>query len=270
MSSVNFSSPIKAVFNGDASALSDAEKALNSWGIDYTKRADGSLFVPGSLDLSNKGLTSLPDLSNLSVGGDFYCYSNQLTSLAGAPQSVGGGFWCNDNELTSLAGAPQSVGGDFSCGENQLTSLAGAPQSVGGGFWCSDNELTSLAGAPQSVGGDFSCSKNQLTSLAGAPQSAGGGFWCNDNELTSLAGAPQSVGGDFSCYSNQLTSLEGAPKAFKKLTSDLGEFLSWDEVPEALRVSAETKARQAEEAVQRATVLQSDLTILPSIKLKRR
>jgi hypothetical protein len=29
------------------------------------------------------------------VGGDFYCDSNSLTSLEGAPESVGGSFYCD-------------------------------------------------------------------------------------------------------------------------------------------------------------------------------
>jgi hypothetical protein len=29
------------------------------------------------------------------VGGDFYCFYNNLTSLQGAPTSVGGDFHCN-------------------------------------------------------------------------------------------------------------------------------------------------------------------------------
>ncbi len=169
--------------------------------------------VNGNLDLSDMDLTELPDMSTVSVTGDFYCDDNQLTSLAGAPQSVGGGFYCGNNQLTSLAGAPQSVGGGFDCCNNQLTSLQGAPQSVGGDFDCRHNQLTSLAGAPQSVGGDFDCSDNQLTSLQGAPQSVGGDFYCEYNQLTSLAGAPQRVGWNFYCEYNQLTSLAGAPQS---------------------------------------------------------
>jgi len=102
--------------------------------------------------------------------GDFYCYNNQLTSLAGAPELVGGSFYCNSNQLTSLAGAPESVGDSFSCNSNQLTSLAGAPESVGGSFYCYSNQLTSLAGAPELVGGGFYCNSNQLTSLDGEPK----------------------------------------------------------------------------------------------------
>ena len=160
--------------------------------------------VNGNLDLSEMDLTELPDMSTVSVKGGFYCEDNQLTSLAGAPQSVGAEFDCRNNQLKSLAGAPQSVGDDFDCRNNQLTSLAGAPQSVGGNFDCRNNQLTSLQGAPQSVGGSFDCGHNQLTSLAGAPQSVGGYFDCRNNQLASLAGAPQSVGGVLRCDDERL------------------------------------------------------------------
>ncbi|MBE6450948.1 MAG: hypothetical protein E7016_03170, partial [Alphaproteobacteria bacterium] len=104
--------------------------------------------IKGNLDLWNKGLTELPDLSEVVVKGYFNCSQNQLTSLEGAPQRVGGDFYCNYNRLTSLEGAPKEVGGDFGCRENKLTSLKGAPQTVGGDFYCSDNQLTSLVGLP--------------------------------------------------------------------------------------------------------------------------
>lgn len=50
--------------------------------------------VKGDLNLSGLGLTELPDLSHLRVGGDFDCSSNGLTSLKGSPQMVGGTFRC--------------------------------------------------------------------------------------------------------------------------------------------------------------------------------
>ena len=69
--------------------------------------------IEGDLDLSNKGLTELPDLSEVVVNGDFSCANNKLTSLKGAPKEVGGDFSCAHNQLTSLEGAPKEVGGDF-------------------------------------------------------------------------------------------------------------------------------------------------------------
>jgi hypothetical protein len=98
---------------------------------------------------------------------------------------VGGNFTCDSNQLTSLAGAPQTVGGSFSCARNELQSLKGSPQTVGGGFNCSYNDLTSLEGSPQTVGGIFYCAGNQLTSLEGAPQTVGMKFYCDLFELDS-------------------------------------------------------------------------------------
>lgn len=153
-----------------ANPLSKAEQVLKGWGIAYKKQPDGSLLVPGNLDISGKGMTQFPDLSSVAVCGDLRCSDNQLTSLKGVPQSVGGSFYCCSNQLTSLEGAPQSVGGGFLCYNNQLTSLEGAPQSITGDFYCTDNQLTSLEGSPQSIGGGLYCSNNRLVCLEGAPK----------------------------------------------------------------------------------------------------
>jgi hypothetical protein len=94
----------------------------------------------GDLRLTGLGLTKLPDiLKDISVGGNFYCSLNNLTSLKGAPTSVTGTFYCSLNDLTSLAGAPIIVGGDFYCYDNELKSLFGAPETVGGDFYCYNN-----------------------------------------------------------------------------------------------------------------------------------
>jgi hypothetical protein len=75
------------------------------------------------------------------VDGDFYCYSNQLTSLEGCPKKVSGNFNCYNNQLTSLEGSPTIVGGDFDCHNNQLTSLDGGPSYVKDDFNCNNNPL---------------------------------------------------------------------------------------------------------------------------------
>ena len=96
----------------------------------------------GDLDLSGLKLTKLPEiLKNVSIGGDFDCGFNNLTSLENCPSSVDGTFGCGNNNLTSLEGSPSSVGGSFICGGNNLTSLEGAPKSVGGDFYCTDNPV---------------------------------------------------------------------------------------------------------------------------------
>jgi len=73
----------------------------------------------GDLDLSDLKLTVLPDmLKDITVGGNFYCGNNKLTSLEGAPTSVGRNFDCSHNELTSLEFAPKTVGEFFDCRYN--------------------------------------------------------------------------------------------------------------------------------------------------------
>ena len=115
----------------------------------------------GDLDLSDLNLTVLPDiLKNISVGRDFFCGHNNLTSLENCPKTVGGSFYCGHNKLTSLDGATEYVGGSFYCSFNNLKSLQCAHIIVGGDFYCYDNELKSLFGAPETVGGDFYCYNN--------------------------------------------------------------------------------------------------------------
>jgi hypothetical protein len=133
-------------FNAKAAT---AEQTLEQLGIDYQRRDDGTLFVPGNLALNGRGLATLPDLSRVEVGGT---------------------VWCSDNHLRSLLGSPYKVGGSFYCTGNGLVTLEGAPQSVSGGFYCQDNNLPSLAGGPKEVGGTFSGFRNKLESLEGVPQ----------------------------------------------------------------------------------------------------
>jgi hypothetical protein len=94
----------------------------------------------GDLDLSGLKLTELPEMfKDITVGGNFYCSHNKLTSLINAPNIVAGNFGCSYNDLTSLEGAPKKVGGDFWCSYNLLTTLEGAPKVVGKDFYCGKN-----------------------------------------------------------------------------------------------------------------------------------
>ena len=127
----------------------------------YKKYIGKYVNVKENVDLSTLGLKKLP-IRFGTVGNNFNCSSNKLTSLEGAPKSVGGNFVCGFNELTSLEGAPNEVGGDFSFSYNELTSLEGAPKVVGGDFYCGYNKLTSLKGAPKVVGGNFYCFDNEV------------------------------------------------------------------------------------------------------------
>ncbi len=168
--------------------------------------------IKGDVDLSEKGLTELPDLSKVTVTGYFDCSHNALTSLQGAPKMVGGNFVCRINKLVTLQGAPEVVGGHFFCSPNPLKTLEGAPRQVGGDFDCKNCRLTSLDGAPEKVGKTFDCSRNNLTNLQGSPKEVGELFNCTENPLSTLEGAPEKVDGYFFCCGCNLTSLKGAPQ----------------------------------------------------------
>jgi hypothetical protein len=163
-------------------AGSPSEQALRDLGIAYRREPNGTLVVPGNIDLDSRQLTVLPDLSSVLVEGSFYCHNNQLTSLDGAPRIVRGSFLCDGNQLTSLAGAPREVGGNFWCERNLLVSLAGAPPRIGGIFLCEGNKLTSLEHAPQGLGeirsdfGNFTRWEDVPVNLLYSPQTRARGF----------------------------------------------------------------------------------------------
>lgn len=75
--------------------------------------------VNGSVHLNSMDLIELP-IKFGTVGGDFYCYDNKLTSLKGAPKVVGKDFYCSYNKLTTLNDAPEEVGGVFNCSHNKV------------------------------------------------------------------------------------------------------------------------------------------------------
>lgn len=166
--------------------------------------------IKGDLDLSCMELTELPDLSDVTIEGNFDCSHNDLTNLIGSPKKVGGKFACQENLLETLKGAEFTECDSFSCRENILTSLEFAPR-VSTNFCCVGNELTSLKGAPQTLSGEFDCARNRLTNLVGAPQKVGS-FRCSHNNLKTLKGAPQEVRENFVCMENNLISLKGAPQ----------------------------------------------------------
>ena len=75
----------------------------------------------GDLNLNSMNLIELPAiLKNVTVGRNFFCSNNKLTSLINSPSIVVGGFYCGSNRLISLKGAPKTVGDNFFCGLNPV------------------------------------------------------------------------------------------------------------------------------------------------------
>ena len=122
------------------------------------------------VDLSCRGLDSLPNFSRVIVNGYFNCSNNELTTLCGAPREIREGK-TDDEDIYSIFKSS-----NFDCRCNKLTSLKGAPIFVKGDFDCTSNELTTLCEAPEEVNGDFNCRSNPLSNITGRPKVIGGEF----------------------------------------------------------------------------------------------
>lgn len=148
---------------------SDIEAFLNTHNIkNYVINSDLTVDVKDEVHLGSKDLSFIPIQFGI-VESHFFCYSNKLKSLQGAPRKVNGIFDCSFNELTTLEFAPKEAS-FFVCSDNKLISLIGAPQCIEGDFDCNTNHLISLEGAPREVGGTLNCSSNDLISLKFVPQ----------------------------------------------------------------------------------------------------
>jgi Leucine-rich repeat (LRR) protein len=169
------------------------------------------------IDLSNKGLTELPDLSKLINIDELNCSNNQITSITSFPPNVRV-INCSNNQLTSLPSFPLGVKHHFkiNCSNNKLTSLPNLPFGICE-LSCSNNQLTSLPDFPCHANRDFNylvtinCSNNKLTSLPNLPYELRH-LNCSNNQLSSL---PTLEGGCLSsldCSNNKLTSLPAIPQ----------------------------------------------------------
>jgi hypothetical protein len=130
----------------------------------YTINSDNSVDVDGKVYFCDKKLESIPLNFNI-VNGRFDCGDNHLISLKGCPVRVGGGFYCYNNQLTSLQYSPQYVeNGDFNCNWNKIESLQYCTELIRSDFSCSNNKLTSLQYHP-TVYGEFWCRYNKINTF---------------------------------------------------------------------------------------------------------
>ena len=128
------------------------ESTRGTWSLNPST---GKVDIDGNFECVGLDLKDFKGISFGSVSKNFYCYSNSLQTLEGAPETVGGDFYCYRNSLQTLEGAPETVGGDFDCYSNSLQTLEGSPETVEGDFFCSKNYLRTLEGAPETIAGEF-------------------------------------------------------------------------------------------------------------------
>ena len=115
----------------------DIETYLNSL-------SDGIL----TLDISNKGIHSLPDLTRFTNLEILYCHDNHLISLPDLPEKLTL-LSCYKNKLTFLPPLPENLEKLF-CNNNQLTSLPYLPKNLKS-IYCDNNQLTSFPHLPKKL-----------------------------------------------------------------------------------------------------------------------
>lgn len=168
---INSQNDTQHAYRNLLSAITSAPEHLNSFveKMNQIREKTGDNVIYDNVNLSNMGLTKLPDFSGFIVYGGFDCSYNKLSNLEGAPAGIGGArayynaseeyvalgtqgyFDASNNNLKSLKGAPSFVRGDFDVRRNELTNLKYAPEQVRNTLYCQHNPISSLSG-PKGVG----------------------------------------------------------------------------------------------------------------------
>lgn len=148
----NFSAYPDAASNMDMIHLNNKLYDLNNLPRDLT--------VNGDIYMADMGLTKLPDMSGLTVNGDFIVMNNNLSDLRGSPRVVRGNYICSWCNLTSVTGMPEIVGKTFDCSNNKLTKIDAPFNHIGGDFIAINNQISTLDGMPLRVGNKVDLSGN--------------------------------------------------------------------------------------------------------------
>ena len=129
-----------------------------------------------TIDISCKGIKSLPDLTKFKKLETLHCSNNILTSLPTLPQSLQN-LYCSNNNLTLLPTLPQSLQNLY-CSYNKLALLPTLPQNLEN-LYCSYNKLALLPTLPQNLQ-KLHCSNNKLNSFPTLPQNIQELHWYNN------------------------------------------------------------------------------------------
>ena len=106
--------------------------------------SDAQLQSVTSINVSDKGITSLKGVEYLTALTQLYCGSNQLTSLDVSHNTALTGLWCYINQLSSLDVSHNTALEYLFCHYNQLPSLDVSHNTALKYLECYNNQLMSL------------------------------------------------------------------------------------------------------------------------------
>ena len=160
-----------------------------------------------SINVNQKGISSLQGIEYFTALTYLFCGSNQLTSLDVSKNTALTNLSCYSNQLTSLDVSHTTALTNLICDYNQLTSLDVSKNIALTNLLCEYNQLTSLDVSHNTALTYLSCYSNQLTSLDVSHNTALTKLLCEYNQLTSLDVSHNTALTSLYCGSNQLTSL---------------------------------------------------------------
>jgi hypothetical protein len=124
-----------------SSAIERVEGAEGAEGVSIETYLNSLSNEIVTLDVSYKGITSLPDLTRFKNLKKLICYKNNLTCLPPLPQNLQE-LYCSKNKLTCLPPLPPNLQ-ELSCSNNKLTCLPPLPPNLET-LSCFSNKLTCL------------------------------------------------------------------------------------------------------------------------------
>ena len=160
-----------------------------------------------SLECSSNRLTKL-DLSSNIVLKTLQCYSNQLMELDVSRCAKLDFLNCSDNKLTKLDVIMNTGLRCLNFTRNQLTEIDLSKNTGLIELWCESNRLTKLDVGNNNRLEIIDCYDNRLTELDVSTNVNLKRFSCNSNQLTELDVSKNTVLRELRCSSNKLTELD--------------------------------------------------------------
>src|ERR1043165_1756647 len=177
---------------------------------------------------SNGNISSLSGIQYFHRLKVLNCEHNQITSLAGLPDSITYAN-CDYNQINTIPSIPPKMQ-DIGLYRNNLTQLPALPASLTQ-LLCSFNHLTSLPALPVGLKYLY-CDSNLLTSLPVLRDSLMY-LIANNNQFTTLPVLPQHIDRIY-CAGNLLSSLPALPQSLKTLDVERNHLTTLPVLPDSL------------------------------------